>query len=57
MKQIAYCVQRVLIGRDQKRELEPPWEHSGALENWEHSGAPESWEHGSTDCSARSWGS
>lgn len=57
MKQIAYCVQRVLIGRDQKRELEPPWEHSGALESWEHSGAPESWEHGSTDCSARSWGS
>lgn len=34
MKQIAYCVQHVLIGRDQKRELKPPWEHSGALQSW-----------------------
>lgn len=34
-------------GKDQKRELKPPWEHSGALQSWEH---------GATDCSARGWG-
>lgn len=40
-------VQCVLIGKDQKRELKSPWEHSGA---------PQSWEHRAADCSARGWG-